>query len=214
MVVDAFRQHPFKEKLMAEKTNGGAVSIGIVVASSRAVLLLKDPDLIQERMKAGEKENVKSWDKWIVPVIALYMPMLSWVAAGLDRRFGWSPDLPDSIQIAALAVLFAGSMFANWAMFTNRFFSSHVRIQTDRGHTVVDKGPYSVVRHPGYAGGLLSWIAAPVFFSSWWTAIPCAITIALYVYRTSLEDHTLQEELPGYREYAGRVRYRLIPGIW
>ena len=97
---------------------------------------------------------------------------------------------------------------------TNRFFSSHVRIQTDRGHVVVDKGPYSVVRHPGYAGGLLAWIAAPVFFSSWWVAVPCVITIGLNIYRIILEDRTLQEELSGYKEYAERVRWRLFPGIW
>ncbi len=251
MVVEVFRQHPFKEKLMAEKTNDNAFSIGmgvarfaftlvfilgifyltsgrldwwevwaytanflIVVIFGRIVLVVIRPDQIKERMEAGQKENVKSWDKWIVPVIGLYMPFLSMAAAGLDKRFGWSPDLPDGIQIAALAVLYAGGMLGNWAMFTNRFFSSHVRIQTDRGHTVVDNGPYSVVRHPGYAGGLLAWIAAPVFFSSWWTAIPCVVTIILFIYRTSLEDRTLQEELPGYKEYTRRVRYRLLPGIW
>jgi protein-S-isoprenylcysteine O-methyltransferase Ste14 len=116
--------------------------------------------------------------------------------------------------LIALFVLFLGNMIANWAMMMNRFFSSHVRIQADRGHTVVSAGPYQVVRHPGYAGGLLAWIAAPVFFSSYWVAIPSIIVITLTVIRTALEDHTLQEELSGYREYTQQVPYRLIPGIW
>jgi len=99
-------------------------------------------------------------------------------------------------------------------MLANRFFSSHVRIQTERGHQVVDRGPYRIVRHPGYAGLLVTWVAAPLFFSSYWMLIPTVIAIAAGVWRAALEDHTLQEELPGYKEYARRVRYRLLPGIW
>jgi protein-S-isoprenylcysteine O-methyltransferase Ste14 len=134
--------------------------------------------------------------------------------AGLDERFSWSPDLPDYIQIIALAVIFLGSMFGTWAMLANRFFSSHVRIQTDRGHNVVSSGPYRILRHPGYAGAVLGWVAAPVFFSSIWVVIPAVFAIAAGILRTSLEDQTLQEELPGYKEYASKVRYRLVPGIW
>lgn len=105
-------------------------------------------------------------------------------------------------------------MIGTWAMVVNRFFSSHVRIQADRGHTVVSAGPYRVVRHPGYAGGILAWIAAPVFFSSYWVTIPSVAVITLTIIRTALEDRTLKEELPGYSEYTERVRYRLVPGIW
>jgi protein-S-isoprenylcysteine O-methyltransferase Ste14 len=186
----------------------------VVAVIGRVLLLIKRPDQARERMEAGSKENVKSWDKWIVPLIALYLPFLSMAAAGLDKRYGWSPILPVGIRIAGLTALFIGGALGNWAMLTNPFFSSHVRIQTDRGHTVVDKGPYSVIRHPGYFGGLISWVAAPFFFSSRVVAVICAITIVFYFYRTSLEDKTLREELPGYKEYAQRVRYRLIPGIW
>ena len=186
----------------------------IVVVVGRVYLMVKDPDLIRERMQAGKKEDVKPWDKWLVLLVAVYLPMISWMFAGLDKRFGWTPDLPDWVQLIALGFLFLSGMLGNWAMMTNRFFSSHVRIQSDRGQHVVDQGMYSVVRHPGYASGLLAWIAAPVFFSSWPVAIPCAVTIVLYVYRTKKEDRALQEELPGYKEYAQRVRYRLVPGIW
>jgi len=186
----------------------------IVLLSSRAVLILKNPELAQERSQAGQKENVKPWDKILMPITAIYLPLISWVVAGLDKRFGWSPDLPDYIQVIALFVIFLGSSIGTWAMITNQFFSSHVRIQTDRGHKVVNTGPYRFVRHPGYAGGLISWLAAPVFFSSYWIMIPTILAIIGSILRTALEDRTLLDELPGYEEFAQRTRYRLVPGIW
>ena len=186
----------------------------VVLIVSRVVMLMNDPDMITERMAAGQEDNVKPWDKILVPLIALCLPLITWIVAGLDARFGWSPDLPDSIQITALLVNFAASMFSTWATFANRFFSSHVRIQADRGHTVVRTGPYRFMRHPGYSGGIVSWFSVPIFFSSIWTWIPTILTIIGYVIRTALEDRTLQEELPGYIEYTQEVRYRLLPGIW
>ncbi|MGB2965279.1 MAG: isoprenylcysteine carboxylmethyltransferase family protein [Anaerolineales bacterium] len=187
----------------------------LILLSSRAIMIMKNPDLALERgASADQKEGVKPWDKILMPLTALYLPLISWVVAGLDERFGWSPDLPDSIQIVALAVIILGSWFGTWAMITNRFFSSHVRIQTDRGHTVINTGPYRIIRHPGYAGGVLSWLAAPVFFSSWWLIIPTVLAIILSILRTYLEDQTLLKELPGYKEYASEVPFRLIPGIW
>jgi protein-S-isoprenylcysteine O-methyltransferase Ste14 len=186
----------------------------VVLVLSRSLILLKNPDMVRERAEAGQREDVKAWDKILLPATATYGPLVSWIIAGLDERFGWTPDLPDYIQIIALGVIFLCSMVGTWAMVVNPFFSSHVRIQTDRGHTVVSTGPYRLVRHPGYSGGILAWIAAPVFFSSYWVAIPSVMVIILTIIRTALEDHTLQEELPGYREYTERVQYRLMPGIW
>ena len=186
----------------------------VVLIVSRVVMLISNPDMIIERMAAGQEDNVKPWDKIIVPIIALYLPLITWIVAGLDARFGWSPDLPDGIQITALLVNFAASMFSTWATFANRFFSSHVRIQADRGHTVARTGPYRFMRHPGYTGGIVSWLSTPIFFSSVWTWIPTILTIIGYVIRTALEDRILQEELPGYMEYTREVRYRLLPGIW
>jgi protein-S-isoprenylcysteine O-methyltransferase Ste14 len=186
----------------------------VVLVSSRTLVLLKNPDMARERLKAGGREDVKSWDRMLMPVTAIIGPFVSWIIAGLDERYGWTPDLPDPIQIVALCVIFLGSNIGTWAMVVNRYFSSHVRIQTDRGHAVVSDGPYRVVRHPGYAGGILAWIAAPFFFSSYWVAVPTVVVIALNVIRTALEDRTLLEELPGYRAYAEKVRHRLVPGIW
>jgi protein-S-isoprenylcysteine O-methyltransferase Ste14 len=96
----------------------------------------------------------------------------------------------------------------------NRFFSSVVRIQTDRGHVVCDTGPYRFVRHPGYAGIIFPLFGIVLALGSIWTLIPAAVASIITVIRTVLEDRTLQEELPGYRDYARRVRYRLIPGIY
>lgn len=186
----------------------------LVLLGSRAVVILKYPDLALERSQAQDMDNVKEWDKFLMPFTALIGPLFSWLVAGLDKRFGWSPDLPDGVQIAALGLIQLGSLLGIWAMLKNRFFSSQVRIQTDRGHTVVREGPYRFVRHPGYAGGLISWLAAPVFFSSYWVIIPMVLVIIASLIRTALEDRTLMEELPGYKEYAREVKYRLVPGIW
>jgi protein-S-isoprenylcysteine O-methyltransferase Ste14 len=180
----------------------------------RFYLIFTAPDQIVERMDAPQREHVKPWDRVFVLLIAFLGPVAAWIVAGLDVRHGWSPDIPLTVQLVALAMLLAGTVFSNWAMIVNRFYSSHVRIQKDRGHSVVSRGPYSVLRHPGYAGDLVAWIAVPFFFSSYWVAIPCALVILAYFARTALEDRTLQEELPGYREYAAKVRYRLIPGLW
>lgn len=185
---------------------------GIIL--SRVLLIHMSPDTAMERVEAAQKEGVKAWDKVLMPLTALYLPFISWIVAGLDERFGWSPDIPYHIQIIALVGLFLGGLIGTWAMLSNRFFSSHVRIQTDRGHEVVSQGPYRFVRHPGYAGGLVSWISAPVFFSSYWLALVAVIAVVAGMTRTYLEDQTLQAELPGYTEYTNRVRFRLIPGIW
>jgi protein-S-isoprenylcysteine O-methyltransferase Ste14 len=186
----------------------------VMMIVARFYLIFTAPDQIVERMDAPQREHVKPWDRVFVLVIAFLGPVAAWIVAGLDVRFGWSPDLPIAIQLIALVLVVAGTTFSNWAMIVNRFYSSHVRIQEDRGHAVVDRGPYRILRHPGYAGDLVSWIAIPFFFSSTWVAIPCLVVILTYFVRTALEDRTLQEELPGYREYAGKVRYRLLPGIW
>lgn len=186
----------------------------LILVISRVIVIWKYPDLAVERSRAPEKENTKEWDKFLMPFTALIAPLISWIVAGLDVRFGWSQSLPIWVQIAALIVIQSGSLFSTWAMLSNRFFSSQVRIQTDRGHVVVKDGPYRFVRHPGYLGGLISWLATPFFFSSWVLIFPAILAIAANFLRTFKEDQTLQEELPGYQEYAHEVKYRLIPGIW
>ena len=99
-------------------------------------------------------------------------------------------------------------------MASNAFFSAYVRIQTERGHAVVSTGPYRWVRHPGYASGLGSTLATPFVLGSVWALVPAGLVVVLLVVRTALEDRTLRKELPGYAEYSGRVRFRLVPGVW
>jgi protein-S-isoprenylcysteine O-methyltransferase Ste14 len=113
-----------------------------------------------------------------------------------------------------LALAAAGYGFAGWALLENRFFSAVVRIQSERGHVVCDTGPYKIVRHPGYSGSVLPPFAMALALDSVWILIPATAAVVIAVVRTALEDRTLQEELPGYREYADRVRYRLLPGIY
>jgi protein-S-isoprenylcysteine O-methyltransferase Ste14 len=137
------------------------------------------------------------------------------IIAGLEERFDWTPEpfsLP--IKIAAIAVLVLAYAFSSWAMIENAFFSGVVRLQTERGHTVCSSGPYKTVRHPGYVGSLWSYLVMPLILDSVWAFIAVALLFVVIIVRTRLEDQMLQEELPGYKEYAGRVRYRLFPGVW
>jgi protein-S-isoprenylcysteine O-methyltransferase Ste14 len=100
------------------------------------------------------------------------------------------------------------------AMRANQFFSSTVRIQHERGQHVINKGPYAIIRHPGYLGGSLFYLGTFFILDSIWVLLPVALTIIVLIIRTKLEDDTLQRELNGYKEYTRKVRYRLIPGIW
>jgi len=118
------------------------------------------------------------------------------------------------IKILALLMIIAGYSLASYALMENRFFSGVVRLQTERGHHPVTGGPYRWMRHPGYAGSLMTFFAIPFWMDSWWTFLPAFLLAAVLVLRTSLEDRFLQENLPGYADYAARVRFRLLPGVW
>jgi protein-S-isoprenylcysteine O-methyltransferase Ste14 len=185
--------------------------LGFVI--SRVLARRRHPDVIAERARHRQHENVKPWDRRLAGWL-----MLGGVAvllvAGLDERFGWSPTFGWPVKILALALLLGGYALSSYALIENRFFSSEVRIQSERDHHVVSSGPYRWVRHPGYAGGLLTYLATPLLLDAPWAFLPTAPVIVLTVIRTALEDRTLQAELAGYREYAGRVRYRLLPGVW
>jgi protein-S-isoprenylcysteine O-methyltransferase Ste14 len=180
---------------------GTLVGFGVVLA------VLGDEGMLRERRRPGSRSR----DRITQPVSLMAM-VSQWVLAGLDARFGWSP-----IPLAAVglgAVGYAASLVAVlWAMKSNPFYSSAVRVQNDRGQTPVMSGPYAVVRHPGYAGSILAALFGGLAFGSWVAMIPMAVFIGLFVRRTLLEDRLLCAELPGYAEYAQRVRYRLIPGV-
>lgn len=174
----------------------------------------RHPGLLAERNNFENASGVKAWDKLLAPLMALSVSFPLVVVAGLDHHFGWSPVYPLWLNLLGLLLVALGYSLAVWAMAENRYFSGVVRIQVDRGHEVCDSGPYRIVRHPGYAGNILPLAGIVLALGSLWTLIPAAFALIIAVIRTALEDRTLQEELPGYREYAQRVRYRLFPGIY
>jgi protein-S-isoprenylcysteine O-methyltransferase Ste14 len=174
----------------------------------------RHPGLMAERAKFEKAPNMKPWDKILAPLMAFSIAFPLCIVAGLDHRFGWSAAFPVWLNLLGFVLVAAGYAFAVWALVENRFFSGVVRIQTDRGHVVCDTGPYQIVRHPGYAGNILPLPGMVLAFSSLWTLIPAAVALVIIIVRTALEDRTLQDELPGYRDYARRVRSRLFPRIY
>jgi protein-S-isoprenylcysteine O-methyltransferase Ste14 len=181
---------------------------------SRAIAIRLHPGFARERATSSAMQDTKSWDKWIVPLIALWLPLVAVVVAGLDKRLGWSTDMPGWVHWLGLILLIFGYLIGTWAMAVNAFFSSHVRIQKDRGQKVITTGPYAIVRHPAYITGAIAMCGIPLLLDSLLAFPPVILLCIGIVVRTILEDRTLIAELPGYKEYAGKVRYRLVPGIW
>ncbi len=174
----------------------------------------RHPGLMAERQNIENVKNAKSWDKVLAPLMAASVGFPVVIVAGLDHRFNWSPEFPLWLIVIGFILISFGYAFATWALAENKFFSSVVRIQTERGHVVCDSGPYRFVRHPGYAGNIPPLLGIVLALGSVWTLIPAVAALIIAVIRTALEDQTLQEELSGYRDYVRRVRYRLIPGIY
>ena len=188
---------------------GLSVTASLVAA---AVLLPHHRDLIVERETA--LAHARLWDKGLASAATVLASRLGPLVAGLDVRLHWSATLPSGWRLAGLGGFAAGTALYLWAMASNPFFSTVVRIQTERGHRVVDTGPYHALRHPGYLGWIVAETAVPLILGSTWALLPAALGCALWVERTALEDRTLHEELTGYVGYARRVKYRLLPGIW
>jgi protein-S-isoprenylcysteine O-methyltransferase Ste14 len=182
--------------------------------ASRIIMAIKNPGLVAERSQSISAVDAKLWDKWLMPYAAVFGPLLVFVVAGLDERYGWLPDIPQWFLWIGVTIILAAIAFSTWAMIANRFFSGTVRIQTERGHQVISSGPYRLMRHPGYLSGVVAYLAMPLVLGSSWAYVPVLVGILVTCLRTYLEDKTLQEELPGYREYTQQTRYRLIPGIW
>jgi protein-S-isoprenylcysteine O-methyltransferase Ste14 len=187
------------------------IILNAVVLTMMATLFTKDRGLIEERL--NPKQGIKSWDRVYFSITApLYFIAL--IIAGLDARFGWSNGMPAYIYWSSVALYLLGQAIFIWARYTNRYFSSVVRIQSDRGQTVCKEGPYRYVRHPGYLGGFLFTVTMGLMLGSWWSFIPQFIAALMLIPRTVLEDRTLQAELPGYQDYVRETPYRLLPGIW
>jgi protein-S-isoprenylcysteine O-methyltransferase Ste14 len=172
-----------------------------------------DPALLEERMSLGVQPAQKTWDKAFMG--SIFTVWSGWlVLMALDAvRFGWS-HVPLWLQ-AVGAILIALCMYlAQLSMRENSFAAPVVKIQSERGHRVVSSGIYAYIRHPIYAGALLFFVGAPLLLGSWYGLAAAVVMAATLVVRTLFEERMLMDELPGYRDYAARVRYRLIPGIW
>ena len=195
-------------------SRGWLFLVVVTAASLLSTLYLRrvNPDVIAGRVNRHERP--RRWDLLLGLLVALpTMLAIPIVAALDDGRFHWS-HLPWWGCLAGYALMMTGFVGMTWATSVNKFFEPSVRIQTDRGHRVIDTGPYGIIRHPGYAFGFAFFLGMPLALGSLWALIPAVMLCPLLVARTVLEDRTLQAELPGYQEYAQRVRYRVVPGVW
>jgi protein-S-isoprenylcysteine O-methyltransferase Ste14 len=184
---------------------GGMAAVGILLRRF-------NPELLEARMRWRRKDT-KPFDRIFM---AVYAPLayLQNVVAGVDAvRYRWS-SVPVEWAYVGAALLFLGYVLVARVMVVNQHAETTVRIQKDRGHTVVSAGPYRWVRHPMYVGMMLMHLGAPLILGSLWALALTGVIVPLVVWRTALEDRTLQRELEGYREYASKTPYRLVPNLW
>jgi protein-S-isoprenylcysteine O-methyltransferase Ste14 len=192
---------------------GWVFFVVLVAASAVITLYLRrvNPDVVAGRV--NRHKGTKGWDRWVVGLLITVMASILPLAALDDGRYQWSQVSWWVCGIGYVLVI-AGFAGTTWAESVNKFFEPTVRIQTDRGHHVVDTGPYAIIRHPGYASACPIFIGMSLSLGSLWALIPAILSCVVLIVRTILEDRTLRAELPGYKEYAQRVRYRLVPGVW
>lgn len=181
------------------------------VAATALVVIPRYPELLTERV--GPRKGSKTWDTIILSLYGL-ITIVRYIVAGLDERFGWTGGFSVPLQVVGFMIAALGYGLVVWATGTNAYFSQTVRIQNERGHKVVTGGPYRFVRHPAYIGIILFELASAIMLGSWWALLLSGVSSLLFITRTALEDRTLQAELPGYRDYAQRTHYRLLPGVW
>ena len=183
---------------------------GVLAAIFLVASFFVDPDLMRERLRRGQTGA----DPRRLAVLRVLFVAFVLIALFDIGRFHWSDTVPRSLQVAALLVAAAGMAWTFWAVAANRYFVPVIRIQPERGHRVVTEGPYAWVRHPGYLGNVIAAPATAIALGSWWALVPALAIAALFVARTSHEDRFLRANLAGYADYAARVRWRLVPGLW
>ncbi len=185
----------------------------VYFVTSTLALYRYNPELLIVRLTV-RREGSTGWDEVLMRAANLTGMLLMPAVAGIDvGRYGWS-SLGLIYVVPGFVFFVLGAVLITWAMIVNRFFESTVRIQENRGHVVVSTGPYGLVRHPGYLAGIVWMSSIPLILGSLYAFVPLALYGVMMVLRTYLEDKTLREELPGYAEYAERVRFRLIPWVW
>ncbi|MCC7043469.1 MAG: isoprenylcysteine carboxylmethyltransferase family protein [Acidobacteria bacterium] len=176
-------------------------------ATTYTLLARWSPGLVAERLKPPSDRDRATRRLVALPLLAHL------VLAGIDARYGWSA-VPDGLTTAGLALVAAGFLLVGWTLLTNPFASSAVRVQDEREHRVISTGPYALVRHPMYLAVLLVCLGAGPALASWYAGLALVPVIPVFVRRTLVEDAMLQHELPGYQQYASRVRWRVVPGVF
>jgi protein-S-isoprenylcysteine O-methyltransferase Ste14 len=185
--------------------------LAVAAAVAQRYVRRRNPELAKYRRRIGQ--GTKKWDRVWLGLFRLALVGMM-VMAGFDAvRFGWT-TMPAWIVPLGTAVFLVGFAISARAMAENPHFEGTVRIQHDRGHQVIDSGPYAIVRHPGYTGVILLILGSPLMLRSWWALAVAGVAVAGIILRTCLEDRLLRDELDGYAAYAGRVRARLLPGVW
>lgn len=180
----------------------GLIGLGVVAR--------RHPSLLEERFRPATRGKDR-----ITRQAAVVLLLAFFVLAALDAgRFHWAGQVEFAAQVAGLVAAAVGLGVWMWAMAVNPFFSSEVRIQRDRGHRVITAGPYQFVRHPGYVAAIVFFLASPLALGSLWSALPMIVLVAVFLRRVAMEDRLLRAELEGYADYARRVRYGLVPGVW
>ncbi|HXQ96266.1 MAG TPA: methyltransferase [Candidatus Acidoferrales bacterium] len=176
-------------------------------------LALGDAGLLRERSAAAAFLDVQAWDRRLAP-LAAFAPLAIALLGGLAARYGWTPAFAPGAMVAGLALFAVGLLLGLWAMSANPFYTPVVRIRPAHGHIVVTQGPYRLVRHPGALGTIVEDLAVPLILGSPWAYPAALLVVGLVVLRTTLEDRDLRALLPGYADYAARVRWGLLPGVW
>jgi protein-S-isoprenylcysteine O-methyltransferase Ste14 len=191
------------------------VFLGFMAASGLLFggwLAKNSPELLAERMRSPIQPDQPAADKKIIWTFGT--ASLIWlIAMGLDERFHPS-RMPLALQALGFALLIVSSLFIMWVFRENAFAAAVVKVQSGRGHHVISSGPYAFIRHPMYSGAVLFLIGIALLLGSWWGLVMAPIFAVIFGIRTRIEENTLMTGLPGYADYAARVRYRLVPGVW
>jgi protein-S-isoprenylcysteine O-methyltransferase Ste14 len=187
--------------------------MAVCMAISGMYLAKRSQEQLRERMELSPRSGVSGWDV-VISGGGRALMLALFVTSGLDRRFGWTAGLPLAARVLAVLAGLAGFCLILWSLSSNPFAVVYARLQEERGHTVVQSGPYRFVRHPFYDGVLLYILALPVLLGSIWALLPAGLVATLFLAKTFLEDRMLLAGLQGYAEYASQVRYRLLPGVW
>ncbi|PDT91117.1 isoprenylcysteine carboxyl methyltransferase [Bradyrhizobium sp. Y36] len=171
-----------------------------------------DPALLAERLRPLLQKEQPAADKVFMSVFVV--AMLAWlVLIGVDRRMQ-SSDMPIALQVVGFALFLLSTLFTLWVFRENSFAAPVVKLQAERAQRVISTGPYAHVRHPMYSGMVLFFTGVPLLLGSWWGLVTVPVLVLLFAIRIGIEERTLREGLPGYADYAARVRYRLVPGVW